>query len=303
MARHAYLLTVHENWNVLKVFINLIDDPENDVFILADKKASEKFKQAVKKLKCQYSELIPLPPMEIFWAGVSQIQAQLLLLQAAIKHFAHYEYLHYMQGADLPLKSQKKIHAFFHERLGKQFVEYNPHLYEFAKYKVYYYHFFVNNHYFRANKIVKAINHGCAIMQKSLHWKRKRDEIIYAGSALFSITSDCAIYLLKNRERILKEYQFTLAADEVWMQMELIKSPYREQLYRFEQGCYSNTRYILWNRKRKNHNSPYTFISADFDELKRIAKTTELCFARKFEEKKDMKIVYKIEKMVREEAK
>lgn len=301
MTKHAYLLTVHGNFQVLKVFIGLIDNPQNDIFILVDKKASEKFKEAVKKLKCEYSKITILPPIEIFWAGLSQIRAQLLLLQAAVRNSNDYEYLHYMQGADLPLKNQKKIHEFFHKRFGKQFIEYNPNLYEFARYKVCYYHFFVNNRFFRTNKIIKVINHGCAKIQKKLHWERKQDKIIYAGSALFSITSDCARYLLKNAKRILKEYRFTLAADEVWMQMELMKSPYREQLYRFEEGCYSNTRYIIWDRKRKNHNSPYTFISTDFDELKHMAKTTELCFARKFEEKEDMEIVYKIEKMVREE--
>lgn len=299
MARHAYLLTIHENLQVIRVFLNLIDDAENDIFILVDKKASEEFKKEIRTLTCQYSEIILLPPVEIFWAGLSQIRAQVLLLQAAVKHrHSHdYEYLHYMQGADLPLKNQQKIHEFFHKNVGKQFVDYNPNLYEFAKYKVSYYHFFVDHRFFRKNKIIKALNHGCARIQKILHWKRRQDRI-YSGSALYSITFDCAVYLLKNAKRMLKEYQFTLAADEVWIQTELMKSPYKEQIYRFEEGCYGNVRYILWDRKRKNHNSPYTFTEKDFEEIKHIAETTELCFARKFEEKEDMEIVYKIKDMI-----
>lgn len=300
MEKHAYCITVNGNFKVLKVFIRMVDNPNNDIFLLIDKKAPKELKNAVKGLKCQHSNIILLPPINIFWAGVSQIKAELLLLQAVQKQSLHYEYIHYMQGADLPLKTQSEIHSFFHKRAGKQFIEYNPNLYKFAEYKVCYYHFFVNNRFFRENKIIKALNHGCANIQKFFHWRRKREKI-YAGSALFSITSDCAGYLLKNANRILKEYQFTLAADEVWIQTEIMKSPYREQLYCFEKECYGNSRYILWDRKRKNHNSPYTFKSEDFHELKKIAKETEICFARKFEEKEDMKIVYKIEQLLKGE--
>lgn len=299
MRKHAYLFTVHGNLQVLKVMIALIDDLRNDIFILIDKKSPKDFKEAVEKLKCQYSRIVIVPSIKIYWAGVSLIYAQLLLLQAALKKSRDYEYLHYIEGADLPLKNQQKIHEFFHKNFGKQFVEYNPNLYEFAKYKVYYYHFFVDNRFFRKNKIVKIWNHGCARIQKSLHLKRREDKI-YAGSALYSITSDCASYLLKNAKRILQEYRFTLAADEVWIQTELMKSPYKKQIYRFEESCYGNVRYILWDRKRKNHNSPYTFTNKDFYELKQIAETTELCFARKFEEQEDMEIVCKIEKMIQE---
>ena len=61
-----------------------------------------------------------------------------------------------------------------------------------------------------------------------------------------------------------------------------------------------NSRYIVWDRKRKNHNSPYTFTVKDFEELKRVGETTELCFARKFEEKEDMEIVRKIERWIQD---
>lgn len=302
MKKHVYCLTVHGNIEVLKTFLRMADNSENDIFLLPDKKSPEKFHQLLNTLLCKKSGLTILPAMDIFWAGVSQIKAELILLKAAVKAGQDYEYIHFMQGADLPLKTQKEIHGYFHEKAkeGWQFVEYNPNLYEFAKYKVCYYHFFVNNRFFRTNKILKACNHFLAKMQKAVNLKRRNEDKIYAGSALFSITQDCAVYLLKNAGRILKEYQFTLAGDEVWLQMELIKSPYKEKLYGFEKVCEGNSRYIVWDRKRKNHNSPYTFTVKDFEELKRAGETTELCFARKFEEKEDMEIVRKIERWIQD---
>ena len=37
--KHAYLIIAHKNLCQLKVLINLLDDPRNDIFVFIDKKA------------------------------------------------------------------------------------------------------------------------------------------------------------------------------------------------------------------------------------------------------------------------
>lgn len=58
--------------------------------------------------------------------GVSQIRAELALLRAATEHSLDwnkaYCYYHLISGADLPLKTQDEIHAFFEHHQGHEFV-------------------------------------------------------------------------------------------------------------------------------------------------------------------------------------
>lgn len=72
MRKHAYLFTVHGNLQVLKVMIALIDDLRNDIFILIDKKSTKDFKEAVEKLKCQYSRIVIVPSIKIYWRSLKK---------------------------------------------------------------------------------------------------------------------------------------------------------------------------------------------------------------------------------------
>lgn len=44
--------------------------------------------------------------------GYSQIDAVLYLIAAATNNSISYEYFHFLQGSDLPIKSQNQIHDF-----------------------------------------------------------------------------------------------------------------------------------------------------------------------------------------------
>lgn len=137
--------------------------------------------------------------------------------------------------------------------------------------------------------MLKILNHPIVRLQKLLRIYRKRKEL-YHGSAYFSISNTFMEYLLEREDVIIKMYRYTLGADEVWMQSEIISSPFYDKIYKKEKA-WGNLRYIDWERRRGN--SPYAFKMNDYNELIQIFNTRYL-FARKFNEKEDKQIINKI---------
>ena len=283
--KHAYLITAHKNFKILNLLLEVLDDADNDFYILIDKKI-KKDNDALIWYSPSQSGLYLLPRIKINWAGYSQIDAELLLLNAATPKL--YDYYHYMQGSDFPIKNKREIAEFFERNKGFEFVDFNPSQYEFAHYKCDYYHLFTNCRYFRTNKLLRLLNHGFAKGQKLLRMRRGNEEL-YHGSALFSITHDFAMYILNEEPFIKKRYHMALAADEVFLQTLLMKSEFMDNVFRFEEpgaNCYL----IDWIRK--SGNSPYTYIMSDYDKL--IASEPHCLFARKFDEDVDYQIVEKL---------
>lgn len=283
--RHAMLMCVHTNFNMLQMFIDLYDDERYDFYILIDKKIPVDEKTILKRYPVK-SKVYFCPRMEISWAGYSQIEANLLMFEEAAKR--KYDYYHYFQGSDFPIKTCDEVDTFFENHAGKQFVEIYPK--DFAKIKCGYYHFFVNNRWYRKNLFVKALNKVFLFAQKVLHVKRNSDIQLYHGSALTSLTHECVVYLLSKRDEIKKRFNYTLAADEVFLQTMIEKSPFKDDIYKFEKSSNANVRLIDWDRRVGN--SPHTFVMADYEKL--ISADEDICFARKFSEDVDFEVVEKL---------
>ncbi len=297
--KHAYLIIVHENSQVFECCCKLIDHPRNNIYLLIDSKSSEFDVERIKSV-LKYSKLTIIPSIKLFWAGVSLIEGELALISAALEDAISYQYYHFLTGADLPIKSQKEIHEFFDKYNGEEFIEFNSSKMKLAKYKTQVYHFFVENNYFRYYYLMKVINHGLAKIQEKLGVMRQKNKHYYHGSAMFSITEAFASYLIVNKKRILKEYKYSLACDEVFMQTEIINSPFKSKVHEYNKLMYSNARFIEWNNK-KNHNSPTVFTINDFDRL--IKVDNGLLFARKFCENEDYEIVVKLYNYISENEK
>ena len=56
--------------------------------------------------------------------GASQIEAELNLLRRAST--GRYDYYHFMQGADFPIKTKEEIERFFEINRGCEFIDYEP---------------------------------------------------------------------------------------------------------------------------------------------------------------------------------
>ena len=106
--RYAYLILAHKNMIQLRLLLELLDDPRNDLYILIDKKVRtppiEHLRLAVTVLRVTFVKSIT-----VTWGAFSQIWVKLLLLDAATKHY--YDYYHLLSGSDLPIQSRTVFSA------------------------------------------------------------------------------------------------------------------------------------------------------------------------------------------------
>lgn len=283
--KHAILLLVNNNAHVVKTAMKLLDDERFSFYILIDKKSKLSSKDFDASLK--HSSVKFLPRITVNWAAYSQINAELRLIAAAIEDEA--DYLHYFQGADLPLKTPDRINDFFEKNNGKNFIDFDPRPDKFSNYKVMCNHFFVDTRLYRKCKLLRLLNHFFARLQKP-HIDMKVD--YYQGSALFSISRSFAEYLLNIEENIEREYNRSLGADEVFLCTEFMRSEFKDTLFEKREQIVqliSNGRMIDW--KRSVNSSPHTFTIEDVRMIDDGINENSCMFARKFSEKVDMEIV------------
>ena len=124
--KHAYLIMAHNEPEILKVLLSMLDDLRTDIYLHIDKKSNL---IKVDELQTENANLFILKKrIKLYWMDISQIKTEMLLFETAFKN-GPYAYYHVISGVDLPIKSQDDIHQFCNERQGLEFVafENEPH--------------------------------------------------------------------------------------------------------------------------------------------------------------------------------
>lgn len=290
--RHAFLVMAYSNWNLLERLMMMLDDDKNHIYLHIDLKSSDfnedRFKNILHNAKVTF-----IPREKIYWAGFSETWCEIRLIERALED--GFDYCHMLSGVDFPLKTMNQIDKFFCDNAGKEFIEFNPKWYGVAGYKTRYYHLFVDNNLYRNNRLVHACDYGIVKMQEKLHIKRNKD-VLYSGSAFFSITEKFAKFIIANKAELYKRYKMTRNGVEVIFQTLIMGTPFQTKVYGFESPT-GNLRLIDWSRNDGNINSPYTFKTADYHML--IASPENVLFARKFDEKMDWEIIEKLTQYLR----
>lgn len=282
MDKHAYLIIAHQCDDTFRTLLKMLDDPRNDIFIHMDKKNTlyeESYCSFVAK-----SKVIHTKRTEVTWGGYSLINAELLLLEEAIKN-GDYQYLHLLSGQDLPIKSQDYIHDYF-KHSDIEFVGIMNDCGNIES-RTAYYHLFQEFIGRNRSGIVTFLNKLFLRSQKVLGIRRKIDREIKKGCQWFSITGKCAEYVIDNKGWIEKHFKNTFCCDEVFLQTLLFSSPYKDKINDNVENDsnISALRCIDWKRGR-----PYTFTIDDYDLLSK----SKMLFARKFNSSIDEQIVRKI---------
>ena len=271
----------------------MLDFPSNDIYIIFDKKASRNIDLLKSSLsKIERANVKYLGFKTVNWGGYSQVDAVMDLIDLAIKSDVDYQYLHFLQNSDLPIKSNCDILQFFDEHNGEEFVNVERNSSAWAEECCMYRYFLSHNRYYRKNKIIKGINLSIARLQRLIGIRINEDIPLYYGSALFSITLPFAKYLSERREDIEHRFRWSLAPDEKFIQTMLMNSPFSANVANREHCSTSNAVLIDWKRSRKK-NSPHVWLSDEFDYI--LSLSDQYCFARKFMENVDMEIVEQIE--------
>ncbi len=283
--KHAILITAHTNFNILQLMLNCMDSELFDFYILIDKKVKEKNNDIIKSFP-KKSEVFFLPRIEINWGGYSQIKAMIKLMEESSSN--HYDYYHFMQGSDFPIKNINEIASFFNNNKGLEFIEFKQMTNEPSRSK--FYHLFVDNKYYRKSKKLQYLDNFFAILQRKAKIARNTNIAFRFGGTNSSLTHNCVEYILSQKRKIKKIFKYSKCADELFIQTIIYNSPFIQNVYKMIDGCSNSTRLIDW--ERGNGNSPHTFTSDDYEML--ISADERLCFARKFDENVDMTVIYKL---------
>lgn len=283
MSKHAYIFTINGNLKVVNTCLELLDYSTNDFYILCDSKWGD-----INHVKSQLynpcnATLRYISSYTINWGAYSQVSAIISLLKIVIASGIEYTYIHFLQGSDLPIKSNDAIISFFEKNSGKEFVnvETAESDIQWANKCCQWRYFLSHNRYYRNSLVLKTLNFALVKVQQMLRCSVHKNMKFYYGSAIFSITLNFARYLLSQENHIKDLFRWALAPDEKFIQTMLMNSPYASNLYS------SNAFLIDW--ERRNGNSPYVWRIDDFPFL--ISQPVDMCYARKFVETVDMDIV------------
>jgi len=269
--KHAYLILAHNEWELLKLLLQCLDDDRNDIYLHIDRKVAK-----LPELHCTKAGLFMLDNrIDVHWGDLSMVKAEYALFETAL-HKGRYEYYHLLSGVDLPLKSQDYIHSFCEKNAGKEFIGYTlteitPEIVR----KVQRWHLFPEDF-----KNKSAIKHFCRksflIIQELLGIKRNRKVNFKKGSQWVSVTENMARYFVEHKAWVLKTFSHSFCSDEMVIQTLCWASPYQKNIYNTKDDAAGCVRAIGWKDGALHDWSP-----EDIPEL----KASQALFARKFNSK------------------
>lgn len=285
---HAFMIIAHRQFDLLAKLITALDDERNDIFVHIDAKVRdfdfEKFKVLPKRSRIYFT-----PRIGVTWGDFSQVKCELILLAEVDKMQKSgraYDYVHLISGADLPIKSNNQIHAFFKENNGLQFVHFtDDKATKESENRIRYYHLFRR----RRNLFTKILAQIALRVQMLCGVNRLKNKNIKVqkGCNWFSITGAFAAYIAQASKPLEKIFRFSYCGDEVFVQTALLNSPFADDIYM--KNCGNNhlacARLIDWQR-----GNPYVFKMQDFD----LIKNSPAMFARKFDMDVDSEIIDKV---------
>lgn len=271
--KHAYLLIVHHEFEVLPYLLQALDDPRNDIFIHVDKKV-----RVLPEVSSRHAGLFVLEErLDVRWGDVSQIAVEMLLFKTALASDTTYTYYHLLSGVDMPLQTQDRIHAFFEQHNGMEFIGFTQG--DIAKQlerKVQRYHLFPRR-FRREEGAIGLLTHllraSFLRLQELLGVLRHKSKSFKKGTNWVSVTQNFVQALVAQENQILEDYRYTFCADEIFLHTFCWHSAFRDQVYHMTDEGEGSQRAIRWKDNRI-----YDWENDDFDVL----MNTGLIFARKF---------------------
>lgn len=291
MGRHAYIVLAHNEPDVLRTLLRLIDDRRNEIFLHIDSKADW---TAFGRLETSYARLHFLPRESIMWGGDSMMRVELSAFAAARKSgdFSRY---HLLSGVDLPLRNQDEIHRFFDEEHPKaEFVGFSSADMNRPEWRAQWeYPFFfpdrVRDSVLLRRKLFSLLRRLFQVICRLTGRRQFFDGELKKGSQWVSVTQEFVDWMLARRTSIERQFRRVFCSDEKFLQTALWNSPFRPVVFDPDDEMRSSMRAIDWRR-----GTPYVWRSSDFDELTASGRL----FARKFSSKVDASVVAAIENYV-----
>ena len=272
----------HNEPEIFKRLVGLLDDPRNDIYVHIDKKSDIRQFQSA---RCKQSNLVFLTErIACKWGSLDIVRAELLLFKTA-KRAGPYQYYHLISGVDLPLKSQDVIHMTTKESPSTNYIGIcnNPDVNKVIEHRTrYYFPIIVRPGGHLIDRIKRIMALYLTTLQQRLHIHRSFPFPLWKGAQWISITDDFCSYLLDKEKEILSYFRCTLCPDEIAIHSVFMNSPFVNTQHKNDGDEYDQClREIDWTR-----GTPYTWKSEDLE----ILINSRRWFARKFSSI-DMEIV------------
>lgn len=287
MKKHAMLIMAHNQFEILEKLLIMLDHERNDIYIHIDRKSGYIDEEYFKQL-CIYSRVSFIPRRRLYWGHSSLVECELDLMEAALASGEEYCYFHLLSGVDLQIKHTEEIHQFFDEHPNQQFIALRN-VYSGLEGLNRYYFFLPLRSYSKV--LAKGLDILSAYIQKVFRVNRLNrfgDIPLCKCQQWFSITQECARYVVSQREWIQEFIRFTCCSDEMFLGTVIINSEFKNQIYHPYRSLGGHMRLI--DRERPEGASPHTLTMEDWDMIEKCP----YFWARKFDMKRDAEVIEKI---------
>lgn len=116
----AYIMVIHKDFNTFERLFRAIYMPQNVYCVHVDSKATETFKEAVRRLVSCFPNAFLASKMErVVYGGFSRLQADLNCMKDLVASKVHWKYVLNTCGQDFPLKTNKEIVTYLKRFKGK----------------------------------------------------------------------------------------------------------------------------------------------------------------------------------------
>lgn len=266
--RIAHLILAHKNPEQINKLIDLLNSPGAHFFIHLDKKTKlSAFNSIVQKENIHFIS----NRIRTDWGTYSLIQATFNSIQEILGK-GIFDYINFLSGQDLPLKTGKQIEDFLSENKGNQYITSKPYeptdiwwkkneprllSYNFQNWKI-------------------PGKYKLQNIANFLLPKRKIPEniTITGNSQWFCITGDCAQHIINTmieNKNLIRYFKYVWGADEFIFSTIVYNSPFKNKIK-------ENLHHISWSNSQDGH--PKFLGVEDFHEITHSGKL----FARKFNE-------------------
>lgn len=270
----AYIILAHNDWDHLRLLINKLKEDWNDIFVHIDAKSNFDEATFLKSLSLKNRIYFTKFRKKVFWGHISIVHATLELMNLVAQHSIFYDRIILLSGQDFPIVPNRVIKKFFENNYNIEYLEYGKLPLRYWPYggfdRVLIYNF--------PNIFNSFWNKFFRFTQMLLPFRREYipNYDFYGCSQWFNITGQALKFILDqvNTTDILKRFNYTYCADEIFFQTILLNSS-------FSTFCVNNClRHIEWS----NSNSHPKILDLN-DYYKLIDNVKKNFFARKFSTK------------------
>ncbi len=228
----AYLISAHTDAPQLRRLIDALH-PDAEYFVHIDKKSDiTPFKALIDAKNVHFIE----NRIDVRWGTLIEVEYQMALMEAAVRHPRHFDHIFFLSGMDYPLWSNEKITAWLEEQGDREILQginmNTPHI--VGQQRELYtrsrplFRLFNNKWNQRLSILCRKLLVGCGYRKKRCFEVDGTTWDLYKGSAWWCISEELAAYVLRcyhEKSEIKKYFTDSFGQAETLIQTIAFNNP------------------------------------------------------------------------------